>query len=62
MSCAEHLRRDLEKLAVVEELAVSLRKEGFFVAVDFVDGAPFMLIEKAEKLSFFDKLRIWRKK
>ena len=60
MSCVDNLRRDLERLEVVEELAEDLRKMNFFVAVDFVDGKPVMYIEK--KLGFWSKLRLRRKK
>ena len=62
MSCVDNLRRDLERLEVVEELAEDLRKMDFFVAVDFVDGKPMMYIEKAQKLGFWSKLRLRRKK
>lgn len=61
MSCANNLRRDLERLEAVEELAEDLRKEGFFVAVDVdPDGMTVMYVEK--KLGFWSKLRFWRKK
>ena len=63
MSCAENLRRDLERLGAVEELAVDLRKKGFIVFVD-VDpqGLPVMCIEKEVKFSFWNLLKMWRKK